>query len=129
MSTMVEAGKIRKALEETGHGWVLRFWGEQTDKYLNGLRAKLKKFVNDYGRRFPDEGKPDPFRMVKENPKKAAAFFHPDTFEVSIEMMVMIWRVLVGCEVVKVNFKYQRNHRPQLVIVLQSLSGEIDPPY
>ena len=41
----------------------------------------------------------DLFGLVETNPTKAAAFFQPDTLQASREMKLMVWRILLGCEI------------------------------
>lgn len=126
MTKAIEATQLREALEKTGNAWLFQFWEDKADKVLEGMRRALRRFIREYRRRFPAEGKPDPFRLLEENPDKGAAFFQPDTFDLSTEMQIMVWKVLSGWEIVRVKFSYTLDTAPQLRVVLRAPSGEED---
>jgi hypothetical protein len=113
---------VRNALIETGGGWLLRYWGQDADKYLDELVTELKGFVEEYRRRFKET--PDLLELVKVNPVKAAAFFQPDTMMASRDMKVMIWRLLLGSEISELEFRYKAGESASLRLCLVTPYGE-----
>jgi hypothetical protein len=81
----------------------------------------------EYERRFHET--PDPIRLLEKNPAKGTAFFQIDTFRVSLEMKIMIWRILMGCDIVRVQFTYESGAPISLSVVIKSPYGDEDPPY
>lgn len=120
MTKTKEIARLKEALEEAGSGWIFDFWGGDLDKNLDMVRRDIEDFAREYERRFGD--RPDPYNLVQENASKAAAFFQIDTLMASVEMKIMIWRVLLGCEIASVEFGYEAGAKPSLVIQLR-------PPY
>lgn len=113
---------LRKALEKSGSGWVFQFWGNDADKHLDKVLAGLKRFTQEYHKRFGD--RPDPFALLEMNPTKGAAFFQVDTLVVSVEMQVMIWRILSGCELARIKFNYEAGKKISFTVVLRTLQGK-----
>jgi hypothetical protein len=126
MTKAIEAAKLREALERTGNAWLFQFWEDNAGKALEGMRRTLGRFIREYHQRFPTEAKPDPFRLVDVNPDKAAAFFQPDTFDLSTEMQIMLWKVLSGSEIVRVELTYALDSDLHLRVTLGSPSGKKD---
>jgi hypothetical protein len=120
LSKAAMRSQLKSILEKAGGGWVFRYWGNDADRNLDKIAVDLRKFVQEYHRRFGE--KPDPLTLMEENPQKGVAFFHVDTLLVSVEMKIMIWRILLGCEIAKVEFKYEVGKPPVLSITLS-------PPY
>jgi hypothetical protein len=104
-ATAITPDRLKDALKRTGYDWLLRYWGRESGKHLEATAAALGAFVREYRRRFKE--RPDVLGLVEENPLKAAAFLQPDTQLASLEMKVMIWRILLGCEISKIQFRYQ----------------------
>ena len=115
-------GTVRAALEKTGSGWILSYWGQDADKYLDKLVAELKGFVQEYRRRFRET--PDLLELVDVNPTKAAAFFQIDALMASRDMKIMIWRILLGCEISELEFRYKAGEPASFNIRLVSPDGE-----
>jgi hypothetical protein len=122
MNKAAARARLREALEQVGAGWVFEFWGADTDKNLDQINKGLDEFITEYERRFGE--KPDPFQLAKTNPYKGAAFFQVDTLLVSVEMKVMVWRVLLGCEIAKVAFDYKAGSAPAFSVTLSRPYGD-----
>jgi hypothetical protein len=118
MSASATRAKLRKALEESGTAWIFQYWGNKADKHLARMADALAEFQKEYERRYGSP--PDPFDLLDKNPAKAAAFFQVDTQLVSLEMKIMIWRVLLGCEISRIEFKYDAGKRPTLLVTLRT---------
>jgi hypothetical protein len=119
---------LKKTLEEMGNAWLLgTSRGDNLEQILDRVLADLDKFAAEYERRFGE--KPDPFRLYGEDPYKAKAFFQIDTLKASVEMKIMIWRLLLGCEIDEITFHYRQEQEMDLSVFLRSPSGEREGPY
>jgi hypothetical protein len=112
--------RLKSALEKAGSGWVFRYWGNDTARNLDRVAADLDRFIQEYHRLFGE--RPDPYLLMEENPLKGAAFFQVDTLLASVEMKVMVWRILLGCEIAQVKWTYEAGKGSSLKVVLR-------PPY
>jgi len=120
MSTTADNSKVKHALESAGQSWIFSFWGENAEKNLDRIHGDIEKFRREYRKRFGES--PDPYALLDDNPVKAAAFFQIDTLQSSIEMQIMIWRILLGCDIVGVDFHYRQGIPPTFTATLR-------PPY
>jgi hypothetical protein len=120
MATATIRGRLKEAIEKAGSAWIFRYWGNDVDKNLDRVAADLERFTREYHRRYRE--RPDPLELLEVNPLKGAAFFQIDTLMVSIEMKIMIWRILLGCEIAKVEFRYEAGKLPFFSVSLR-------PPY
>jgi len=118
----LDRATLQAALEKTGSGWLLSYWGQDADKHLDKLVAELKGFVQEYRRRFKET--PDLLELVDVNPAKAAAFFQVDTLMASRPMKVMIWRLLLGAEIAELDFQYKAGLGSSFRVQLVSPYGE-----
>jgi|SRR5579884_2108929 len=118
----LDRATVRAALEKTGSGWLLSYWGQDADKQLDKLVAQLKDFAQEYRRRFKET--PDLLELVDVNPAKAAAFFQLDTLMASRTMKVMIWRLLLGSEIAELEFRYKADEPASFRIRLVTPYGE-----
>lgn len=118
----IDRVRVRAALEKTGSGWLLSYWGQDTDKHLDKIVAELRGFVQEYRRRFKET--PDILGLVDVNPAKAAAFFQLDTLSASREMKIMIWRLLLGGDIVELAFRYKAGEPSSLRVCLVTPYGE-----
>lgn len=127
MSEPTTRGLLKKAFEETGNGWLLSYWGDQQDEMLDRAVADIEDFAGEYQRRFGDRA--DPFVLLNTDPYKAKAFFQADTFNVSIDMKIMMWRILLGCEIQEVRFHYRDHQETNFTVVLREPYGGKEEVY
>src|SRR5262249_36926182 len=120
MSKTSERLRLKNALQQAGNAWLFRFWGPDEGRNLDRIRRDLEEFCREYEQRFQE--RPDPFNLLETNPWKGTAFFHADTLIASVEMKIVVWRVLMGCEIARIEFKYEMG-RPSLLRVT------LRPPY
>lgn len=118
----LDRATVRAALEKTGSGWLLTFWGPDADKHLDKLVAELKGFIQEYRRRFKEA--PDILELVEVNPAKAAAFFQLDTLMASRTMKIMVWRLLLGGEIAELDFHYKAGEPASFRVRLVMPVGE-----
>jgi len=119
--------RLKRAIKEAGGEWILRVWGNERDSILDRISKDIDDFAKEYERLFGD--KADPWELLKLNPTKAAAFFHMDTLSASVDMKVMVWRILLGCEIVEVRFDYQTGVASKLFIKLRAPNGQEPEEY
>lgn len=90
--------------------------------YLKDVAKNIDDFRMEYGRRFGEV--PDPLEFLKENPEKGASFIQWIAGEnLSFGVMIMIWRILFGAEILSLTFNYVKDNSAELVIELEPLAG------
>jgi len=113
--------QVAEAFERTGAAWVLA--DPQREQILAGVARQIDEFLAAYEQRFRDT--PAPFELLRHNVPKATAFFQTFTGPPhSVEMRLMIWRVLLGSEIIEVRFDYAKGSASAIVIVTATPSGE-----
>ena len=127
MTNALKKERLRGALRDAGSGWILEFWGKDQDKNLDVVLSDLDRFQREYLRRFRDT--PDPFALIEENVLKGSAFFQVDTLRLSVEMKVMVWRILLGCEIKRMELQYEAGRSFSLLFVLQPPYSQDDEEY
>jgi hypothetical protein len=116
MTTSIDHSQLRRALEKTGNTWLLHYWGAESEKHLKKLTKELEGFQREYKRRFGET--PDVLGLAEVNPIKASAFFQLDTLLASLEMKLLIWRLLLGADIEQIDVKYISGESFALRIVL-----------
>jgi hypothetical protein len=119
--------RLKEAIEKAGSAWIFRYWGSDVEKNVDHIAVDLDRFAREYQRRFKE--RPDPLELMDVNPLKGAAFFQIDTLMVSVEMKIMVWRILLGCEVARVEFKYEAGKPPKFSVTLCPPYGEKEEYY
>lgn len=127
MSATLDREDVKHALKESGAAWIFEYWGDAADRQIDELCTDIEEFIAEYQRRFGEP--PDPIRLLRTNRAKGMAFFQIDTFRVSLEMKIMIWRILMGCEIVRVKFDYQHGSPISLSVTLRTPYDTEDAPY
>jgi hypothetical protein len=91
------------------------------------LLEQLAGITSDYGGRFQVDVRPEALAAEAErNPHKVRAFFQALRVTRSREMLVMVWRVLQGLSIRKVEMKYQELEEFSLLVVLARPGAEAD---
>jgi hypothetical protein len=129
MSAVSQRVRIKEAVEAAGNAWLFESAGTHLDQILGQLEQGIEEFVVAYQAQFGERQRPDPFGLLETNRAKGMAFFQVSTLRASVPMKIMIWRILQGCEVKRVEFHYDSETESTLSIVLQTPYGEEDPPY
>jgi hypothetical protein len=122
MSTPVDPDVVEEALNRAQLKWLLDYWGSDKPDHLRQTAKEISEFIQEYAARFNDS--PDPFKLLNDNPEMGRAFFQFDTLIASAEMKIMIWRILQGCEIVQVDFHYDKSGQPSLEVKLLTPYGE-----
>jgi hypothetical protein len=122
MSQPIRRDRLKSALEATGNAWGLQREGAWVEEGIARLEQELDEFAQAYQQRFGD--RPDPFALLETDRYKGAAFFSPDTLRASVEMKIMIWRILLGSEILRIDFRYELRGATTLEVTLCGLTGE-----
>jgi hypothetical protein len=122
MSTPERRALLRAALEAAGSSWLLKYWGKDQDRALDQTLQALDEFAAEYERRF--RYRPDPFALPGQDPARGRAFFQADTLALSAEMKILVWRILLGCEIHRVEFHYESAGGTDLTVTLRTPYGE-----
>jgi len=122
MTTPVDAQAVEGALQRARLEWLLAYWGADKGARLAQLARDISDFIEEYAARF--KHRPDPFKLLDENPEKGKAFFQFDSLMASREAKIVIWRILLGCEIKQLHFDYDRRGDTRLKIQLLSPYGE-----
>jgi hypothetical protein len=120
--TTLDCQVVEEALHAAGLSWLVQYWGAEKSQFLQKTTEGISEFIGVYESRFKE--RPDPIRLLDENPIRGRAFFQFDTLVASTEMKVMIWRILQGCEVARVEFHYDRAATASLDVELRTPFGE-----
>ena len=91
--------QLKAALQTAGSGWLLDYWGGDAEKRLDQILVELNAFAAEYEQRFGE--KPEPLALLHQDQHKGKAFFQADTFVASVDMKILIWRILLGCEILR----------------------------
>jgi hypothetical protein len=111
---------VAVAFEKCGCGWVLKYPDRQ--QLLDTVAHEIDEFRSEYHRRFKET--PDPFALLRENAMKAAAFFQAFAgARISLEMRIMIWRILLGSEILAVHFDYAKDRDTDFRVAIQTPYG------
>ena len=102
MTSGIDRADVKAVLRQSTVAWLLDYWGSDAGRQVEGICVDIVNFIAEYERRFND--RPDPLGLVKEHPDKGAAFFQFDTFLLSLEMKILIWRIFMGCQIKSVQF-------------------------
>jgi hypothetical protein len=113
--------QVADAFKRTGCGWILT--DPQKERTLAAVAREIDEFVVAYTRRF--HVTPEPFRLLQDNPTKAAAFFQSFAGPPhSLDIRLLIWHLLVGADIVSVRFTYERGGESDLVVQTETPYGE-----
>jgi hypothetical protein len=121
MNDQEKRGRVRAALEDAGRGRVTSEPEQVADQRVDQTLRDVEEFVQEHLRRFGEQ--PDPYSLLQANPSKGKAFFHTDSLTASMEMKIMIWRILLGCEIMRVHFDYELGKKPDFTVVLRAPDG------
>jgi hypothetical protein len=113
--------QVADAFKKTDSAWILD--DPKSEQILIGVAREIDEFIQAYVQRF--HVTPDPFRLLTENPPKAAAFFQSFTGPPhSIEIRLLIWHLLTGADIVSVNFSYQKHGEIKMLVRTETPYGE-----
>ena len=104
-----ELERIEEAFKRSGCEWILKYPQDDRERqiFFTAVAKEIGEFQGEYRRRFGKS--PDPFGLLNENQEKATAFF--EIFSgppLSVDVLVLIWRLIEGAEIRDLVIQYQR---------------------
>jgi hypothetical protein len=115
---------LRKVLLQTRAGSFFR--GPDADAKLDQFAISLREFVEAHRRRFPKTPDPGPLELFETDPVRGRAFFEVDTLELSPEMKLAVWCILMGFSVHSLEMQFQKNAPFSLRIQLQGSEDRLE---
>lgn len=122
ITNMITPDAIRTAIQQSGNQFLLDWWGDQAPIYLQRIAGELEQFIEAYEGRFGE--RPDPLKLLEINPLAGAAFFQPDTLQLSTEMKTAVYRILLGAEIASVKFAYELGEQNDFQLELLTSDGQ-----
>jgi hypothetical protein len=126
MNSTDRLARLRDSLVSLDATWNHWLRGPEGDRWLDQIANDLGAFAAEYARRFGE--RPDPLSLVESDPIRGKAFLQFDTLLASVEMKIMIWRVLQGADIRRVEFHYAADTDSQLSVTIRA-PGEGDETY
>jgi hypothetical protein len=114
--------RIKSAIISSGEAWLSETPDVHQQQILDQITREVGAFQTEYQRRFGVE--PDPFELIATDPLRGRAFFQTDTLRTSMEVKIMVWRLLLGCEIRRIHFDYDSEGETVLTFVLKTPDGE-----
>ncbi len=112
-----EPQRVASALEKAGCSWMLR-WTDR-DAALQRIGELQGEFAAEYERRYHE--RPDALALAQQNPVKAAAFFQAlGGRPLSLEMRILAWRLILGSEILRLDFSYARDGGTEIRVTVRS---------
>lgn len=113
--------KVAEAFKKSGRGWLVEH--SSAAQILTQTTRDLGEFADEYQRRFGE--RPDPFALLDEIPHKGRAFFQVFVgTPITLDMRILIWRLLLGVELLAIRLDYKREGDFELVVALETHKGE-----
>ena len=113
MNTPTEPAQIEEAFKNTDCEWILddsATSAADRGKLLIAVAAEIDEFCDEYEKRFAE--RPDPFDLLAENRDKGAAFFEMFSGPpLSVDMRILIWRILRGLEIRTIELNYDKREK------------------
>jgi hypothetical protein len=112
---------VADAFEKTGAGWILQ--DAHKEQILTKVARDVDEFIAACQQKF--NVTPEPFKLLNENPAKGTGFFQAFTGPPhSIDMRLLIWDLLMGAEIMSVEFSYKKDAEPTLTVETKTAYGE-----
>jgi hypothetical protein len=134
MATKSERERVEDAFRRTGCGWILEAADHELavhrerDSLLDAVTLEIEEFRKEYYVRFGE--RPDPFDLLRENEEKAVAFFQSFTGPpMSVDARIVIWRLLIGFELLSLELNYKKRQGFQVRFVVGARHGTPDKEY
>jgi hypothetical protein len=130
--TVQATDPLEKLIHDAGEDWLMES-REPPGKTLQFLRSLLGEASSLASKRWgPSAPRIDVDSMLREqerNPHKVQAFLQALGSTESPEMLVMVWRILEGRGVERIELQYELQNSFSLQITLQSDRGEPEETY
>jgi len=124
---------LEQAIRASGEGWVLDLFAP-SDGAMNHIRGTLAAIRREaeirFGENAPEISEDALVALFRQSPRQARGFFQALGGIRTPEMLLMVWRVIQGGEIVDIQLGYHRKERFMAKVFLESPEGEVEQtPY
>ncbi len=124
-----EPARVQEAFSLADCDWILEYPKEQEQRHLllEVVAKEIDEFREAFNQRF--RRLPDPFDLINDNTEKATAFF--EIFggpPLSVDIRILIWRLIEGAEIREIDVRYERK-RPFSARFVIGNRGSVDEIY
>jgi hypothetical protein len=123
---------LEEAIRHAGEGWLIDSFAPPENAMphlLQTLAVVQEEAHRRLGGNAPDVSVTALLREYTRNPLRVRGFFQAIGGTRTPEMLLMVWRIIQGMEVQKIEVTYLRQQRFEAQVVLESPYGEKDDPY
>jgi hypothetical protein len=127
-----QPGSLEQAIRDSGEGWLIDSYSPPSAAmdHLRGKLAEIQRRARErLGESAPELTESSLVREYARNPLKVKGFFQALGGTRSPEMLLMAWRIIEGLRIKEFRLSYRRREALEMTAVLESPSGEEDPPY
>lgn len=131
MSTL-QAHTLEEAIREAGEGWLIdrsSLPAEAVNRLRRGLDDVNSLARERLGGEAPDLSESAIVAEFQRRPAQVRGFFQALGGSRTPEMLLMVWRVIQGMEIKRIELTYERQQSYALSVVLESPYGVEDEPY
>lgn len=129
MSTL-QAQTLEEAIREAGEGWLIDRSSSPAEAVTRLLRT-LKDVGNlareRLGGEAPDFSESAIVAEFQRRPAQVRGFFQALGGYRTPEMLLMVWRVIQGMEIKRIDLSYERQQSYELSVVLETPCGDEEP--
>jgi hypothetical protein len=123
---------LEECIRQSGEAWLIDWYAppsaavEHLHRTLDEVDRRAQTLLGSAAPRLSESALVQEYRR---NPLKVKGFFQTLGRRCAPDMLVMAWRIIHGMEIKEVRVSYHRQLDFEMRVVLESPSGEEDPPY
>jgi hypothetical protein len=130
MSTL-EAHSLEEAIRQAGEGWLIDSAppGEAVNHLRQALAVVERVARERLGADAPDFSDAAIVAELQRRPAQVRGFFQALGGNRTPEMLLMVWRIIQGMQIKRVELDYERWQSFAISVILESADGVEDAPY
>lgn len=131
MSTM-EAHSLEEAIREAGEGWLIDLYDPPAEaiRHLLDTLETVESIARErLGNTAPEFSERAIVSEFQHRPAQVRGFFQALGGSRTPEMLLMVWRIIQGMEIKRVELTYERQQIFEVSVILESPYGGQDAPY
>ena len=128
----LQAQTLEAVIREAGEGWLIdrsSSPAEAVNRLLRTLDAVGSLARERLGGEAPDFSEAAIVAEFQHRPAQVRGFFQALGGSRTPEMLLMVWRVIQGMEIKRIDLAYERQQACELSVILESPYGVEDEPY
>ncbi len=132
MSTSSSLLSLEETIRNAGEGWLIDMFSppnEAMNHIHNTLAAVREEATKRFGNNSPTLTEESLIQDYNQHSQQVRGFFQALGGTRTPEMLLMVWRIIQGMEVKTIQLNYSRKESFKLQVILETPSGEEDPPY